>query len=114
MTSFPRQLLPVLLLPLLVSACWPWGEPRWRHPGVSDAQFVEYVRQCEERAQAIVARDKEIDYDREISSPPDYDRRGTGELQEQMTELGYDKSFDKMVNRCLEGYGFRKVRSWSW
>lgn len=85
---------------------------RWSHPGVSGDQFVEIRRDCESRADAILARDRKIDADHRTTREADLDRAGVADITGQMTEQGYDVSRVKLVNRCLEGYGFKQRRTW--
>lgn len=109
MNAIPRAALFALIF-AITAACT--QTVKWSHPGVSDEQFVQHVRECEGQAQAVLARDRKIDSDvRAAREPITIDRLDETQFEAQMSETGYKTSFEKLVARCLEGRGFKRRRT---
>jgi hypothetical protein len=103
-----KKPLPIMLLVLLVAACFQPDRDRtdsWSKPGVTEDEIYADISSCRQQANAIIDRDATIDAGTGV--PASKSNAGTAsDLETNLEAFDSEKRYRRLLAECMHGRGY--------
>ena len=95
-----------LLLGLLLTACAATGA--WTKEGATEAEIRRDLTVCQNLAEDLTARDRQIDQDIRAARADGRLAADTRSFRHELRDVSFERRFGDIVDRCMRGRGYAR------